>query len=488
MRPGDFYDVNRSGDLGATENYGDALINGDQQIVPEFLWWTKDTSGNPVPRQGWQFGVSSKTKITQPQSSTITIYVRFKEQTWSAASKTFVDNGTVQDVPFVLNYTVLPVSMSPTPTPIITATPTPTPTPTPVPAIAQGVEITRTLKVNGIEEPVYAETETVYVSFFTDPEHTQLVEGSTLAFDYNYASTVTQELELPPGTYYPAETDEKGSPIESGDYTHDLPETITVVEDEVSTVEYNAVYDELPDGFFMAGLLRITKEVQDDAGNPVEVDGTFHFFISTPDNITEPASVYVTDTEPTVTLNGESSGYTDVMVMFTEDVTEVDLLVTETSIEGDEGSVYSDSPVITENGEVKVSMDEGGEGEVTVINIWSPAPDPTNTPTPTSTPTPTVSPSPTPTAEPTPTDYPEKDDTPTPYVQPTRYITTYPQTVSTNTARTTYVTAVPQTVQNTTTAQTARTADDTSVTLYILLLAAGSLVIMVAAAKKKHTS
>ena len=422
MRPGDFYDVNRTGDIGATENYGDALINGDQQIVPEFLWWTKDTNGNPVPRQGWQFGVSSRTIITQPQSSTITIYVRFKEQIWSAASKTFVDNGTVQDVPFVLNYTVLPVSMSPTPTPISTATPTPTPTP--VPAIAQGVEITRTLRANGIESPVYAELETVYVSFFADPEHTQLVEGSTLAFDYNYASTVTQALELPPGTYYPAETDEQGSPVESGDYTHDLPETITVAEDEVNTVEYSAVYDELPDGFFMAGSLRIIKEVQDDAGNPVEVDGTFHFFISTPDNITEPASVYVTDTEPTVTLNGESSGFTDVMVMFTEDVTEVELLVTETVIEGDAGSVYSDSPVITDNGLVKVSMEESGVDEVTVINIWSPAsPDPTNTPTPTVSPTPissTPTP-PTPTAEPTPTDSPEDDDltpTPTPSQRP----------------------------------------------------------------------
>ena len=132
-------------------------------------------------------------------------------------------------------------------------------------------------------------------------------------------------------------------------------------------------------------------------------------------------------------------------------------------------------------------MAENGSGEVTVVNIWSPAStEPTNTPTvtPASKPDPTDTPEPT--EEPEPTDWLEEGD----YVAPTRrYITTAPQTIFTDssTSRTTYITAVPQNVQTTTTAaQTAKTADDTSVTLYILLLTVASLAIMVTVARRNN--
>jgi len=126
MRVGDYYEVNRTGDYGAVNTYGNNLIDGDQQYVPYFLWWSKDANGNPIPQSEWQFGIRSSTVLRQSVTDNITLYVRFKRQYWSSSAKQFVDDGTTVDVPFQIRYTALP---NVTTTPAITVTITPTSSP-----------------------------------------------------------------------------------------------------------------------------------------------------------------------------------------------------------------------------------------------------------------------------------------------------------------------------------------------------------------------
>lgn len=275
---------------------------------------------------------------------------------------------------------------STTPTPSGTSTPSATPTPsetpkpseapkpsvtppaeeTPTPTPAAGsITVTKTLKVNGT--PVGAENQKFYVALFEDENCTQRASDvKTLVFQYASAATVTFDNLESGKTYYVSETDENGEAIlagilDSGDiYTADFTNGNVVSVDgrNGSTVDFDNEFEDIPDGFYYVGNLKVTKTLLGSDGKAKNSDKTFYAGVFADADHTKLSDQVAKNIIP-LSLNGASSVSDEVEVYMENADSVVKLYVTEvdkngTPVEKDSSFAYS---VTVKDGNATISKD-----------------------------------------------------------------------------------------------------------------------------------
>lgn len=267
-----------------------------------------------------------------------------------------------------------------TPTPSATPTPSETPKPseapkpsvtppaeeTPTPAPAAGsITVTKNLKVNGT--PVGAENQKFYVALFEDEDCTQRAsEVKTLTFQYASTATVTFDNLKSGKTYYVSETDENGEAIlagilDSGDiYTADFTNgnIVSVDGKNGSTVNFDNEFEDIPDGFYYVGNLKVTKTLLGSDGKAKNSDKTFYAGVFADADHTKLSDQVAKNIIP-LSLNGASSVSDEVEVYMENADSVVKLYVTEvdkngTPVEKDNSFAYS---VTVKDGNATISKD-----------------------------------------------------------------------------------------------------------------------------------
>ena len=267
-----------------------------------------------------------------------------------------------------------------TPTPSATPTPSETPKPseapkpsvtppaeeTPTPAPAAGsITVTKNLKVNGT--PVGAENQKFYVALFEDEDCTQRVSDvKTLTFQYASSATVTFDNLESGKTYYVSETDENGEAIlvgilDSGDiYTADFTNgnIVSVDGKNGSTVDFDNEFEDIPDGFYYVGNLKVTKTLLGSDGKAKNSDKTFYAGVFADADHTKLSDQVAKNIIP-LSLNGASSVSDEVEVYMENADSVVKLYVTEvdkngTPVEKDNSFAYS---VTVKDGNATISKD-----------------------------------------------------------------------------------------------------------------------------------
>ena len=122
-------------------------------------------------------------------------------------------------------------------------------------------------------------TYTFYTALFSDPQLTQRVSSvAAIEVEENYSGTAVFD-HLPYGTYYVAETDENGNPVESGDIfsSNEIENGVIELTPEMAEAVCDITnYVDLPDGFYKAGEVTIHKQVLVN-GKQEKVSDIFYF-------------------------------------------------------------------------------------------------------------------------------------------------------------------------------------------------------------------
>ena len=119
------------------------------------------------------------------------------------------------------------------------------------------------------DEPITIAEGQFYVALFSDEAMTQRVgEVQAISFNGNQASSATTFQNLKKGTYYVAETDANGNVITTGEYDGGafLPQypngnRVVITENAAEAAfTFNNGFVVMPDGFYIARTITITKE------------------------------------------------------------------------------------------------------------------------------------------------------------------------------------------------------------------------------------
>ena len=309
---------------------------------------------------------------------------------------------TITNSPYTPSTPDTPSTSKPTPTPSPSATPTPsttptpsatptpsttpapsetpsvtppaeeTPTPTPVP-VNGSVVVTKNLKVNGTA--VGADNATFYVALFEDAELTQRASAvKKLKFKNTSASTVTFDNLEPGKTYYVSETDENGEAIAAGllddgtIYTPDYTNGNEVTVNGDTAIFFDNEFEDLPDGFYYSGNLKVTKVLLGADGNAKNSSDTFYagvFADADHKKLSDKVSANIIP----LSLNGASSVSGEVEVYMENADEVVKLYVTEVDKNGTpvENTDKFNYDVTVENGKVTISKD-AMDARVTITN------------------------------------------------------------------------------------------------------------------------
>ena len=369
-----------------------------------------------------------------------------------------------------------------------------------------------------LAEPYTEKSLTTLTASVGDPDATDDTEKpGLLLLSYDHTSSASGTFEdIKPGTYYVAETDAEGTPIkESAEYITDLysKNAVTVEEGKTADLAYTNRYVNWLDGNYFEGKLRIEKEVVNEKGDPEPVDDVFFAGLFVDENYSEPAVEYVENILVPIDMQESAAAYVEIPIFFTPEHETVTLYVDESFDEGDE-ELY-DFPTIANGSPITISMDDMETPVVQIKNVKldssSEISETTSTPVPTSANQPTKTPSITKTITPSPDDDiedeeeddGEDDDEDYGWDEDDDYtdhrtsgtVTTYGtnssggvQYVNGSTVSGNNGSATVQTNTNgasTSTPVTARTADDTPVALYVMLLALSSMIVMIVSFKKR---
>ncbi len=129
--------------------------------------------------------------------------------------------------------------------------------------------ITKYVRVQGITSDIGVKDATFYAALFSDEARTKRVSSvKKIEFKNTTASSVTFD-KLAAGTYYVSETDENGTPLNTGmmggkvfrpEYPGSMQFTFEGRAD-TKVGEFTNVFREFPDNFYLAGQLTVTKKV-----------------------------------------------------------------------------------------------------------------------------------------------------------------------------------------------------------------------------------
>lgn len=378
-------------------NYGSFVKNGESGLILKSGWSLSGEDWKII----YKDGKFNAVKSNDQQNTTEGIQdVKLYKLSADPDSKNYVI--TITNSPYTPSTPDTPSISTPTPTPSPSATPapsaTPTPsatltpsttpapsetpsvtppaeeTPTPLPIPVNGsIVVTKNLKVNGTA--VGADNATFYVALFEDAELTQRASAvKKLKFKNASASTVTFD-DLEPGkTYYVSETDENGESILAGllddgtIYTSDFVNGNEVTVDGSNAVSFDNEFEDLPDGFYYSGNLKVTKVLLGADGNAKKSSDTFYAGIFADADHTK-RSDKVSESIIPLSLNGASSASGEVEVYMASADEVVKLYVTEvdkngTPIENVDKFNYD---VTVENSNVTISKD-ATDARVTITN------------------------------------------------------------------------------------------------------------------------
>jgi hypothetical protein len=257
------------------------------------------------------------------------------------------------------------------------------------------VQVTKHLTHDG--EDIEAINQTFYVALFEDEELTESA-SEVKAIEFHNAAVSTVEFTgLEVGkNYYVAEVDETGEPTFVGVvndviYTAEFEngnEATVYEEGDVTVVVFDNEFMEIPEGFYKAADLTITKQVRNADGSPKNTDEVFYAGIfDDPEFTTLSQHVEAQIVELDLAGGSEVSQTIEIELPLGEGYT---LYVTEVNEDGvpvssDAAFAYT---VTMDNSEV-VLGEENLSASVTIINQEKPAATPTETPTPAPTATPT---------------------------------------------------------------------------------------------------
>ncbi len=132
-------------------------------------------------------------------------------------------------------------------------------------------------------EPIALTGAQFYVALFSDAALTQRIGDVAIIQLDGLASGVATFNGLPGGTYYIAETSADGIPIASGTYNggdfvpqYPAGQVVTISGDGGSqTFDFDNSFLTLPEDYYIAKLLTVTKRVVDGSGNAVGSGETF---------------------------------------------------------------------------------------------------------------------------------------------------------------------------------------------------------------------
>jgi pilin isopeptide linkage protein len=345
-------------------------------------------------------------------------------------------------------------------------------------------QLTKRLTVNG--EPMAAEDSTFYAALFEDAECTKRVtEIKSLEFKKSSSATVTFE-DLEPGTYYAAETDANGTVlstgmIETGDFYLAVfadGQELTVTKDETAELSFENQFTSLPDfGFYLEGVLTVTKQLLSSDGEAMESDETFYAGVfDDPTFETLSASVYQNIVP--ISLGGASEASVNIPVVMPASG-EITLYVTEVDENGTPVAESDDFAYEVTLSETEVTLTKAlYAGEVTIVNREVPE-DETEPETKVTKEGPEPEPETEPETEPQTTAETEPDTTAETESETMAETNpeTQPQTKSTGTSGSS---------GTDTTAKTVKTGDETPTELYVILFAAAAIVLLAVEEKRRR--
>ncbi|HIR14622.1 MAG TPA: DUF11 domain-containing protein, partial [Candidatus Choladousia intestinavium] len=216
-----------------------------------------------------------------------------------------------------------------------------------------------------------------YAALFSDEALTQRVSDvQTISFNGNQASSATVFQNLKRGTYYVAETDANGNVITTGEYdggayVPQYPDgnRVVITENAASAnFTFNNGFVVMPDGFYIAKTITITKEVKSISGKAMNVNDTFYAGIFTDAGYTQLADT-VSQNIVALDLNGKSSVSAEVQVSVPQNDEALQLYITEVNADGTPVENLDDFGYNVEIDNVSVTLSEtSADAAVTITN------------------------------------------------------------------------------------------------------------------------
>ena len=203
------------------------------------------------------------------------------------------------------------------------------------------IKVTKELTLD--DEFINAVDQTFYVALYEDAECTKPV-SDIKAIEFKNASASTVEFTgLEVGrTYYIRETNASGEPVEVGaledgtvfmSYFPNGNEAVVTEENGVTTVIFQNQFYDLPDGFYIEGVLNVSKNVVGTDGTALNSNEVFYAGIFDDPGYTIP-SQYVTYNMLELNMNGGSSASSSTAIAIPSMNDSVTLYITEVDEDG----------------------------------------------------------------------------------------------------------------------------------------------------------